>query len=349
MLEMPPRSLKYAGIKDKRGKTYQFVTMKGAREERIRSAAKILRNLEVGNFEPTEHDIEIRQNRGNYFKIRIRDIACDQNVLSHILHSIKTNGFINYFGTQRFGFGVGKYNDEIGMALMNHKFKEAFDLYLEPLDGDPRKFEIAKHLWIQNRDPKECINALPQYDVVFRRAFQKILNEGDVEETYRSIWETIPANKIIVSQVASLIWNEMVTKRIEDSGFRIRSGDLLAESGNQLVYNIVEKESLSHDFSDVVLPTPGTNWIDDMHVNSLLSPSLQKRGLSMSSFDVQPINVSASGILRPIIAFPQDFRYTISGGDLFLRLALRPGEYATCFLRELLQFEEITSLTNESR
>jgi len=348
-LELPSHSMKYAGIKDKRGKTFQFVTLKGAREERIRSVAKLLRNVEVGNFETTDTDLDFRELWGNRFKIRIRDVNCEASEIENILRSIEQNGFINYFGTQRFGYTVGKYNQEIGLALMQHDFRRAFDLYIEPLDGDTRKFEIAKHLWMKNRDPKECFDALPLYDVVFRRAFQTIMDHGDTDETYRLIWEKIPAAKILLSQVSSLIWNEMITCRIDDDSFRIRSGDMISQGDSNTSYKVLQGKNLDNSFSDLVLPTPGTQWVDDPYVNDLLGPFLEKLGLRMADFDVKPIGQCATGILRPLIAFPHDFRYTVFGNDVNLRFSLRPGQYATCMLRELLQHEEISNVMHSSK
>lgn len=83
----------------------------------ILHAASCLPNVEVGDFEQTKNLLKIGDLFGNRFNITLRDISCDPKIVQDSFESIVKNGFINYFGIQRFGSFenstcfIGKYFD----------------------------------------------------------------------------------------------------------------------------------------------------------------------------------------------------------------------------------------------
>jgi tRNA pseudouridine13 synthase len=54
--------------------------------------------------------------------------------ITESLASLQQNGFLNYFGMQRFGTGSVCTN-EIGCAIMKREFKRASDLIMNPRPG----------------------------------------------------------------------------------------------------------------------------------------------------------------------------------------------------------------------
>jgi tRNA pseudouridine13 synthase len=70
---------------------------------------------------------------GNRFKITIRNVdeKNDEKIQSGIEY-LKNNGFINYFGLQRFGTCVEVPTHSIGIQLILNNIKEAVDLILKP-------------------------------------------------------------------------------------------------------------------------------------------------------------------------------------------------------------------------
>jgi tRNA pseudouridine13 synthase len=114
----------YAGMKDKRGITTQFCTMFRTEPQQIvgdRQAGgggNTKQNgyaiVQVGNFEYVSKEMRLGTLRGNRFDLVLRNVqtGCDdetkcKEILEKAAHSTKELGFINYFGTQRFG----KYQD----------------------------------------------------------------------------------------------------------------------------------------------------------------------------------------------------------------------------------------------
>lgn len=73
--------------------------------------------------------------KGNHFTIVLRDVkGANEGELEEALQSLKNNGYLNYFGMQRFGTS-SVLTHTIGCAIMKKKFEEASDLILNPREG----------------------------------------------------------------------------------------------------------------------------------------------------------------------------------------------------------------------
>lgn len=103
--------------------------------ERANSLNNILRNCRIGCFEYSDTPINLAALSGNEFLITIRDAepADSSSTLEEaakpILDSLRDNGFINYFGMQRFGtFSVSTHL--VGKEILNGRWKSAAELIL---------------------------------------------------------------------------------------------------------------------------------------------------------------------------------------------------------------------------
>ncbi len=113
----------YAGMKDKRGITTQFCTMYRTEPQQIvgenqagggNSNHKGGAVVQVGNFEYVSKEMRLGTLLGNRFDLVLRHVQTGSDdevkgkeILKNAADSVKEFGFINYFGTQRFG----KYQD----------------------------------------------------------------------------------------------------------------------------------------------------------------------------------------------------------------------------------------------
>lgn len=117
----------YAGMKDKRGITTQFCTMYRTEPEQIvgdrshgggNSKQKGFAVVQVGNFEYVSKEMRLGTLKGNRFDLVLRHVQtgnadgdaedpASKELLLNAATAMKEHGFINYFGTQRFG----KYQD----------------------------------------------------------------------------------------------------------------------------------------------------------------------------------------------------------------------------------------------
>ena len=97
----------YAGTKDKRAITVQKICAKGLDVTKLLSVNKRVRNMAVGCLENKDDCLKLGDLSGNHFALVLRDVPFDlsETMASQVMQSLKDNGFINYFGMQRFGSG----------------------------------------------------------------------------------------------------------------------------------------------------------------------------------------------------------------------------------------------------
>ncbi len=110
-----------AGTKDKRAITSQLVTLRNTEPLKILNSVRNNPKIAVGNFSFTKQplqlgNLKVRHTQihcfhliiiiifqGNRFVIALRNIIGDESQILANLESLKEVGFINYYGSQRFG------------------------------------------------------------------------------------------------------------------------------------------------------------------------------------------------------------------------------------------------------
>lgn len=115
----------YAGTKDRRAVTTQQVSVYRVRAEQLQELNSSLRNLCLGNFQYCKEPLKLGSLSGNHFIITLRNVVGDHREIEESLKSLKINGFINYFGLQRFGT-TSVPTHRIGMYTICHLFKVLF-------------------------------------------------------------------------------------------------------------------------------------------------------------------------------------------------------------------------------
>ncbi|KAF4681021.1 hypothetical protein FOZ60_012713 [Perkinsus olseni] len=94
-LKLPRDSLHFAGLKDKRGLTYEYDLCSTFK----RGWAQV-DNFETDN---TSRKLQYGMLMGNFFRVRMRGVP---QGASERLKSLRELGFVNYFGLQRFGWAL---------------------------------------------------------------------------------------------------------------------------------------------------------------------------------------------------------------------------------------------------
>jgi len=115
------RDFGYAGLKDKDGMTIQYISLPKKQEEKLLDFSHP--NIKI--LERTYHKNKLKTGhlKGNRFFIRLKKVnPTDARKLKEALKTIKTEGFANYFGYQRFGRDGDNY--ERGRDILEGKIKE---------------------------------------------------------------------------------------------------------------------------------------------------------------------------------------------------------------------------------
>ncbi|XP_059582009.1 pseudouridylate synthase PUS7L isoform X3 [Alligator mississippiensis] len=169
-----PSDFSYTGIKDKKAITYQAMVVKKVTPERMKEVgtAIVKKGMKVYNIHRVCQHLRLGQLKGNHFDITVRDLGLQQNDssadvkerISEAIENIQTNGFVNYYGPQRFGQGQNVRTDQIGLALLNEEMVKAVKLFFTPEDTDD-PVNQAKKYFLQTEDAKGTLARMPEFKV----------------------------------------------------------------------------------------------------------------------------------------------------------------------------------------
>lgn len=161
------KSFGIAGNKDKKAITTQNVTVFANYLDKLKQV-QLPNNIKIGNFQYTENELKIGDLYGNYFEIIIRNInSIERPKISELIENLKTKGFINYFGRQRFGNSIENSTHSIGLAILTKNYSAAVDLILGPRPVKNPQEQLARDNWIKHRDASISLTEFPSFCVIY--------------------------------------------------------------------------------------------------------------------------------------------------------------------------------------
>ena len=171
----------YAGIKDRRAVTTQWVSVDVEANQLMGLKPRLL-GMRLGNFRYADTPLNLGDLSGNRFTITIRSIQADDDVVSRTMSSFEQNGFINYFGLQRFGRSSAVPTHHIGQALLRDELSRVVDMILGPLVGEEDDTARARQCWADTRDAVATMRLFPPKCVVERQLLQGLVaNPNDLQ------------------------------------------------------------------------------------------------------------------------------------------------------------------------
>ncbi|KAM0824466.1 hypothetical protein ACQ4PT_070182 [Festuca glaucescens] len=105
---------------------------------------------------------------GNRFTITLRGVVAEsEDVIKAAVDGLGKNGFINYYGLQRFGSGSVPTH-LIGAALLRGEWKTSVNLVLDPREGERDDIKEVREHYKQHGDIDMALRNFPRHLVAER-------------------------------------------------------------------------------------------------------------------------------------------------------------------------------------
>lgn len=350
LLRIPSKTIRFSGTKDRRGVTCQKFAIHKGKAVRVSQMNKGLKNVVLGGFSYEDHNLDLGDLKGNEFIITIRDAktvtegANLEAVVQSGFDTLKNNGFINYYGMQRFGtFSIPTY--VYGIHLLKDDWKGFVNLLLSPQEVVVPDSLEARQIWAETSDPEAALKKMPprctaEFSLLKSLKHEKKndKNEYGTQAYFKSIM-SIPRNLRIMyaHSYQSYIWNKVASKRIELFGLEVVEGDLIiAEKKPETVEtdengDVFEEDKVNDKFTrarpltkddistgkytifDVVLPMPGFDVVYPSHkqLEQVYVDEMAKDGLDPFKMARRVREFSLSGSYRPLMGRAENLDYQI--------------------------------------
>ncbi|XP_040199452.1 pseudouridylate synthase 7 homolog isoform X2 [Rana temporaria] len=375
-LRVKPNIFSYMGTKDKRAITVQAIAVLKITAQRLFHLNKCLMNFKLGNFTYQKHPLKLGELQGNHFTIILRNMTGTVEQVEQAMTSLKNIGFINYYGMQRFGTtAVPTY--QVGRAILQNNWEEMIDLILKPRPGAEKGYLVqCRQEWANTRDPEAALRKLP-----VKRCVEGQLLRGLSQYGLKNIvtaFGIIPRNNrlMYIHSYQSYVWNNMVSRRIEEYGLKVVPGDLVLKGATAVV--LEENDIEGYSIHDIVMPLPGFDVIYPKHkLAAAYEEMLAADKLDIKNMRHKIKDYSLAGAYRKVLLRPQDVSWEIVSYDdtkiplvrtdleklegkplpvfnkdgkykaLKMEFSLPSSTYATMAIREVLKMD--TSIKNQTR
>lgn len=329
------REIGYAGLKDARAITRQYVSLpRLAPEQAARLAipgVKVLSAVRHGNKLRPGHLA------GNRFRIRIREVARDAGQAARdILHLLETLGVPNWFGEQRYG-ALGN-SHLIGKSLLQGDYRQAAShLIGDPSAiSNPRWQEAARRF--QAGELAEALAILPERFHDERSLLRQLLSG----RSHRQALLELPRNKLrlYLSAYQSSLFDRLVAMRLADPG-QLWPGDLAMKHDNGACFSVTDAAAEQPRADRFEISPTAPLYGHKVKLASgaagiLETALLDQESLSLADFKLSA-GLSMAGERRAIRVPLRQARVEPAGGDLILDFALPRGSFATSVLREVMK------------
>jgi len=357
-LRISRKRMGFAGMKDKRAVTRQWLCISNTDPEMIKKIKNLeeeLYNVKILKIIQNEKKLRIGQLKGNKFRILIRNSdnpERDAKIAEDILAKLSIIGVPNYYGWQR--FGKSRPNTHlVGKALIRNNLKDAVDSYIgKPYDAEPEHIKDARRIYEEGylEDSHEKMPASMRYEKMMLKVLIKELGKKDElnETSYRLAIESLPKplKRMFVHAYQSFLFNKAVSERVKFGINKYVEGDIIIDNQEHLIHEIKEDEidELIENFkADSTAPLFGTKVpLANFKVGEMERKILKDENLDKKDFEcVKMPKLGSHGLRRAIRFKIWDTSAEHTDEGVLVGFSIPKGCYATAVLREIMKSEVV--------
>ena len=318
MLHISKNRIGYAGNKDKRAVTEQYISVQGVTQEDVNQVFTDEFELEVVG---RNGHIGLGNLDANRFEITVRQLQLPANDLKSRSEKIvdeMEGKFPNYFGQQRFG-SPRPITHQVGRHILQNNYEEAVWTYIaKPYDREYKSIrKIRDELW-ETREVEDAAEKFPeQYRYEKALLYHLTKNEGDYKGAIKRLPDGL--QQLFIHAYQSWIYNRTLSHLIEEGWYE----------------------------PEYELPLVGYKTdLKDGKPENKMQEILDEEGVSQEDFRLQDFpDLRSEGSYRRAFADFRNFKVldiadddlNMSRNKMTLKFDLPKGAYATVFLREIMK------------
>ncbi len=328
-------AVNYAGLKDARAVTRQYMSARRIAPERLLGIRHPNVRILSANRHPSS--IKLGHHRGNRFTIRIRNV--DPSGIPNArreLEAMTRAGMPNGYGAQRFGIRLDGHR--IGQAVVD----EDWPLFLahllgrpSPLEGNPRIREARAAF--DAGDFEKAQSLFPMKHRAEKKALSTLLRTGSPREVFMALGKR--PRRIWIAAWQSYLFNRILERR-EEAGthHRLLPGDIACLEGSGAFFPVPMEGPLPPADIRAVPTAPlvgyDLTWADG-EPGRIEREVLAREGAEPESFRAD--HVRTRGNRRPLVVPVREASLEEEAeGSVLVRFVLPPGSFATMLLERLM-------------
>jgi len=358
MLGVKQKDVGICGIKDRRARSWQFITVPNDNLPTPNDVVQVAERMWLRRVSTRNSKISSAELHRNMFEIKISKLRFDGHssaaLIERTVNELKLKGVPNFFGHQRFG-AHRPITHVIGKLIVKGMLKEAVEEFITDWTWfEPRAVREVRMRLAESWSPEDALKNLPRH-LFYERAMAEYLARNAYD--YAGALRRLPLRlrRLFVEAYSAYIFNRCLSRLLE------KNSDLLVPNVGDLVVELdahgspTRKPFLLHRGAlpralslaragrlSVLLPVPGYRVkLPNNEKGEILEKVLEKEGVELEDFASKALPEAATaGSYRPIAVPSWEFKISHIGDDhVWAHLSLPSGCYATSLLREFMKPE----------
>jgi tRNA pseudouridine13 synthase len=358
-LHVDRKRMGFAGMKDKRAVTRQWLCVANSDVEQIKELEDKLYKVKILKIMQNEKKLRIGQLIGNKFRLLIRDTENpekDVEIAREVLAELEDKGVPNYFGWQRFG-NKRPNTHVVGKLMLENNLKNVVDAYIgNPYPEEPEHIKEIRQMYDDGK-LQEAFESMPRgmrYEKMMLKTLLKEMKKKKVddiadldENSYKWAIESLPKplKRMFVHAYQSYLFNKAVSKRAKLGVDKYVEGDIIIDNEEHLVHEFGDDidERIKNFEVHPTAPLFGSKVpLAGGKLGEMEQKILDDEGVTLEDFRVPKMPKLGSHGLRRAMRFKiWDASAEVTDEGVLVEFSIPKGCYATAVLREIMKNEVV--------